>query len=217
MQVLKLNEKQGFYTDGPVEIYDKRGLFLRYIKPTYFNLPPGIYTVAQGMVSSLQDGPVKYEPLELAPHTKPQVDKNNIKIEAISSPEPAKMDIDYQNGIMRINPKWEATLTTPEYEFATRHECGHFFYHADPYGQYQCDRLAAQTMLEDGFNPQQVALASHSTLCGQCKENMEADIPEESAQRRFNMEMEMLETSLQAKYARLDPAELMDVANLAPE
>jgi hypothetical protein len=210
MQSIKVDEKKGFYTDGPVEIYDKRGIFLRYDKPTYFNLPAGSYSVTKGQISALEE-PVYYEPLQLAIPTKPPINRK-VNIKPRHSSEPQKMDIDYQNDDMRINPEWEATLTTPEYEFATRHECGHYFYHADDAGQYNCDRMAADSMLEDGFNPDQIRKASHGTLCGLCAPVPvhgdiplgdavfeELGVPYSSAKRRFDLEMEMLETSINAR------------------
>jgi len=210
MQVIKIDEKQGFYTDGPVEIYDKRGIFLRYGKPTYFNLPEGTYSVTKGIISALEE-PVYYEPLHLAMATKPPLTRK-VNVRTRHSNETEKMDIDYQNDDMRINPQWEATLTTPEYEFATRHECGHYFYHADDQGQYNCDLMAADSMLQDGFNPDQIRKASHGTLCGYCKSAPvngdyplghavfeEIGVPYSSAKRRFDLEMEMLESSINAR------------------
>lgn len=215
MQTLRLNEKAGFYTPGPVEIWDKRGLFLRYIKPTHFNLPPGSYSVKQGTVAALEV-PVEYSPLIMYPSTKPPFDPDKVKPFVTYTHDCPKMQIDFQTGEIQINPDWEKTLTTPEHEFVIRHELGHYFYDASPFGQYQCDRNAAQGMLECGFNPQQIALASHSTLCGTCTNEYDGipDVPMESANRRMDMEMEMLEKSTSAKYQTLSDEDLLVYANL---
>jgi hypothetical protein len=197
MQKLRLNAKTGFYSPGAVKVYDNRGLFLAYNGPAYFNMPPGSY-YAEGNIITKLNAPIQYESLELQPATKPRVDPNKVNIRITKSTQTPKMAIDYETGEMLINPSWEATLTTPQYEGATRHETGHYFYHGDAPGQYNCDRFAIQTMLEDGFNPPQIKDAFSNILCSKCSE--------ESAWRTANIakEMDRLENTKDAKFTGKD-------------
>lgn len=171
MQTLKLNAKQGFYSPGAVQVYDKRGLFLEYSGPAYFNLPAGQYTY-MGRISALEQ-PVDYGAMQLQPADKPPIPPWNVNMHIVLSNDTPKMRVDYETGEMQVNPDWASTLSTPEYEGATRHEAGHYFYtggSGHDQGERNCDRFAAKTMLDEGYNPSQLKNAFSKMLCSACSE-----------------------------------------------
>lgn len=209
-KVIKISQKQGFHceSDGCC-IYDVRGPFLQYSKSVNFNLPAGTYTVTQGTVSALLQ-PVQY-PMPALPVAEKNADLDVSQIKEIpartvmeggvSKPNP-KFCIDIANAEYYYNPDWIKTLTTPQLVFCQNHEIGHFFY----YSQEKCDQWAEYNMLEMGFNPQQITLASHDTLCGTCPEGgiesfLGIKVPLESATRRMNTEDRMYDISQMAAMA----------------
>jgi hypothetical protein len=202
-KVIRTSKKEGFHceSDGCI-IYDVRGLFLKYIKSVNFNLPAGTYTIKSGIVSALEK-PVVY-PLPVLPITEKHLDLSNTNINEIkNSSITKKACIDVANHDYYINPSWEKTLTTPQLVFCQNHEIGHFFYAT----QEKCDQWAEYYMLEEGFNPSQIAFASHDTLCGQCDSSKGLEslfglsVPFESATRRLSTENRMKNASLIAAIA----------------
>lgn len=194
---IHINQKQGFCcgNDG-CTLYDERGPFLQYAKSINFNLPPGKYVIKHGMVSALPS-PVIYQ-LPKLPQAEKKLALEGMKITEHRTHQVKKAGIDVSQGDYYINPDWEKTLTTPELVFCQNHEVGHFFY----FSQDKCDMWAEYNMLDMGFNPTQIALASHSTLCGMCsnpgplEKMLNLEIPYESAMRRMGTESRMLDTSL---------------------
>ena len=220
MQNIHTDAKTGFHTPGAVKVFDGKGLFLEYNYPCNFNLPAGNYTVTGNVISTLEH-PVQYQSMELAAPDKPPVSPDMVIRKVYTKEIPGnngsmeplnKMAIDYQTGIMAVDPDWEKTLNTAEYEAATNHERGHFFYSGkdlfggpDDMGERNCDRYSAKTMLDKGYNPPQIKDAFNNVLCSQCSH--------QSAWRKQQManEMDTLESIKKANTSEpFDNFEIFD-------
>jgi hypothetical protein len=157
----------GFSTPGNILIYDEQGKFLEYNKPVQFNLPPGIYWIVQGMAAALP-APVQYDRLPLIARQK--FNQEPADITFYNSKQTYKAKTNMLEGDIYTNPDWSSTLTTPEQTFVILHEAAHRYYigngafKPDLLGEVGCDLLAADTMLQNGFNPLQTAIASLYTL-----------------------------------------------------
>lgn len=161
MERIKLTRVTGFKGEGSIiRILDEKGLPFYQFKPSTgnarFNLPRGIWQVAEGKITPLA-APVKYEskPLKLPP---PRVAIPK-KIKLTFAPNPHKCTINLNKGTIVMDSGF---LEAPKFirVYILFHEIGHYYFK----GEEGADRYAAEQMLKRGYNPSQIQQASSVTL-----------------------------------------------------
>jgi len=161
---LILEEKTGFMTSLPFEIFDNKGI--RFYDSTFtdhiangetlrFNLPLGIYRYNGSFIKL--SSPIPINSVSLPPRERNIANGKIYKI--IFGDNPHKCTIFYEPGIILFDSQF---LNAPLYiKYGIYfHELGHHFYKTEKYA----DLYAAKKMLEYGFNPSQVGRVSLEAL-----------------------------------------------------
>lgn len=163
MKNLVLEEKTGFLTSLPFEIYDKKGNlfyssdFTKHIaegKTLKFNLPAGIYTYIGSFVKLAK--PLKILEIKLPPKERSYPKK---KYKIVFGNNLNKCTIYYKLGIILFDKSFKDAPLYTTYNIYF-HELGHHFYKTEKYA----DLYAAKKMLDYGFNPSQIGLTSLTAL-----------------------------------------------------
>jgi hypothetical protein len=163
MRDLVLEEKTGFYSTMPFTVYEPDGKifyssdFVDKIangKKHEFNLPAGIYKYDGSFIKLDRPVPVKNIAL-------PQKERNIIRkrynIEFGDNPN--KCTIFYAKGLILFDNSFKNKPLYIKYAIYY-HELGHHFYKTEA----KADLYAAKMMLDKGFNPSQIGMASINTL-----------------------------------------------------
>ena len=172
MKDLILEEKTGFISSMPFEIYEPNGnlfysdTFTEKIskgEKLEFNLPLGIYKYNGSFIKLAN--PVKVVNVPL-----PQKERNlaHKRYEIIFSDNPNKCTIFYDEGVILFDSSF---LNKPLYikYVIYFHELGHHWYKSED----KADLYAAKKLLEYGFNPSQIGLAFLNSLSNKSFERME--------------------------------------------
>jgi hypothetical protein len=133
-----------------------------------FNLPKGEYFLEQGHIAQAVQ-PVEYKLATLPPRDR--MLKN----------DPETFPVIYTDNKFTGSVYWDAerspygkcvivfdkslrNLPLPEQRFIYLHECGHRFWDTGDASERACDEYASNRMLEEGYNPSQIAAAIIRTL-----------------------------------------------------
>jgi hypothetical protein len=160
---LILENKTGFRTTLPFEIFDTRGnLFysdsfcntIKEGKALLFNMPAGIYKYNGSFIKL--DQPVPSINIVLPP---PERIMKNKRYEIVFGDNPNKCSIFYDSGVILFD---NSLLNKPLYiKYGIYfHELGHRFYKTES----KADLYATKKMLDYGFNPSQIGLVQLTTL-----------------------------------------------------
>lgn len=163
MRDLILEEKTGFVSSMPFEIYDLNGKLFYSDKFTTkiangekleFNLPLGIYKYNGNFIKL--PWPVKVVNIQL-----PLKERNlaHKKYEIIFGDNPNKCTIFYDEGIILFDTQFQNKPLYVRYVIYF-HELGHHWYKTEE----KADLYAAKKLLELGFNPSQIGMAILDSL-----------------------------------------------------
>lgn len=158
-----VNEIYGFKTKSPQVLIFKHGMPFYYRTNKngvlFFNLPSGEYDIVTGEL--LPATPVIYPTLNLD-------DRNNYtdvkKLKIVIAPNVNRATIDLDNCVAVIDPK---LAKEPEFvvKYIIGHEYGHNLYRGlKQKSELACDKLACDTMLKIGYNPNQCIAAIRMAL-----------------------------------------------------
>ena len=165
MRELILEQKTGFETSMPFEIFDLNG-FLFYDdkfndkiangERLRFNLPSGKYNFNGSFIRL--DKPVEFEKITLPPKER-HIQKPKKGYQVIYGNNPNKCTIYYKAGIIIFDNSFRETPIFYRYGIYF-HEIGHHFYKTE----WKADMYATKKMIDFGFNPSQIALTGLLTL-----------------------------------------------------
>lgn len=164
MKKLVLEQKTGFATSLPFEIYDNRGIlfydntFVEKIQRgeiLKFNLPAGEYQLNGSLIRL--DEPVKTKTIILPPKERNINNGKRYRIEFGDNPN--KCSIFYDEGLILFDKQYINAPLYIKYGIYF-HELGHHFYKTE----WKADLYATKKMLEYGFNPSQIGRVGLMTL-----------------------------------------------------
>lgn len=163
MKDLILEEKTGFQTTLPFQIYDSKGVlfyddtFVNKIESGQslkFNVPAGLYKYNGSFVKL--DEPVKTMTVALPPKERHYAQKK-YRIEFGDNPN--KCSIFYDLGLILFDNQFVNSPMYVKYGIYF-HELGHHYYKTE----WKADLYATRKMLEYGFNPSQIGRVGLMTL-----------------------------------------------------
>lgn len=165
MRPLILENKTGFETSLPFEIYDVNGnMFyssdfsdhIRNGERLKFNLPAGEYQYNGSFIKL--DKPVEHKKIVL-PKKERHLQGSKKQYQIVYGKNPNKCTIYYKAGLIIFD---ETLKTAPLFvKYAIYfHEIGHHFYKTES----KADLYATKKMLDYGFNPSQIGLAGLMSL-----------------------------------------------------
>ena len=165
MRDLILEQKTGFQSSMPFEIYDQNG-FLFY-DDTFndkisngeilkFNLPAGKYKFDGNFIKL--DRPVEHINITL-PKKERHIPKPKNGYKILYGTNPNKCTIHYKAGIIVFDNSFKDAPLYWRYGIYF-HELGHHYYKTE----HKADLYATKKMLEYGFNPSQIGLVGLQTL-----------------------------------------------------
>ncbi len=160
MTKLNIYRKSGCHCNGPVLIYDHKGI-LFYSSDWaggfigLFNLPVGTYYTKQNV--KILKSPLPSPVIHLPQKERNQKIPKSVKIHF--GHNPAKATIYHKQNKILFDKSF---LTKPLYEiwFIFYHELGHKLY----YTEHKADLYAAKRMFKHGFNESQIMLAPFNSL-----------------------------------------------------
>lgn len=172
MRDLILEEKTGFVSRMPFQIYDLDGKL--FYSDTFtekiargekleFNLPLGIYKYNGNFIRLLN--PVKVENISL-----PLKERNlaHKKYGIVFADNPNKCTIFYDEAVILFDTSFKNKPLYVKYVIYF-HELGHHWYKSEE----KADLYAAKKLLEYGFNPSQIGLAFLDSLSEKSYDRME--------------------------------------------
>lgn len=173
--ILNVSKKSGFVATGYTTIYHKSAVFYVTHAGTHFNLPKGIYVVES--LQPLQSADIKrYEakkPIRNRFDVKPKL----LGITYTRNPNKASMQPSNKGYAVYVDKSFFDGLSETARRYLLYHEAGHnYFTHKDAIEkEFMCDRFAEWRLIEEGFNPSQIAAAAKElftdTLRRTCCEN----------------------------------------------
>lgn len=153
---ISLQEKGGFKCVGLVKVYKSGALFYsrKFKDVGFFNLPKGNYII-KGNVKPMAE-PIGYA-YELPKPERVNKFKGKLKIEFLDNPH--KASTIPSKGLVFIDHKIKK-LDECAQAFILAHEVGHRHYTTES----KCDAYAMACLLDLGYNPSQIAIASKVAL-----------------------------------------------------
>ena len=160
---LILEEKTGFTSSLPFEIFEPNGNlfyssdFTDHIakgERLDFNLPAGEYKYNGSFIKLAAPVPVKNITLPL-----PERDIKRKRYSIIYGTNPNKCSIFYDTGVILFDNSFKSKPLYIKYG-VYYHELGHHWYTTES----KADLYSAKKMLDKGFNPSQIGLASIESL-----------------------------------------------------
>jgi hypothetical protein len=157
MKSMILENKTGFETSLPFDIFDNKGLlfysseFTDHIQKgekIRFNLPAGIYNYNGSFISL--PAPVRFKEITL-PMKERNLNGISKRYQIIFGDNPNKCTIFYDKGVILFDSKYKNEPLYIRYGIYF-HELGHHFYKTEE----KADLYACKKMLDFGFNPSQV-------------------------------------------------------------
>lgn len=163
----KVDKKNGFVSDSDLVIIldeHKRVFYFKKRKGpnTRFNLPVGEYFLFYGNLKPLP-APVRYKIPNL-PRPYAYSKKPPLKFKIIYCENKNKCSVDISKDTIYFDHSFK---NYPRFiiQYIIRHEKGHYFYRGrGQQSELDCDKFAAVSMLESGFNPSQISAAVRFTL-----------------------------------------------------
>jgi len=165
MNDLILENKTGFETLLPFQIYDQRGIlfyddtFTDHISKgerLKFNLPIGVYKYNGSFIKLSQ--PIEHTKIIL-PRKERQLQKPKNGYKIIYGVNPNKCTIYYKAGIITFDNSFKDAPLYIKYGIYY-HEIGHHYYKTES----KADLYATKRMLDLGFNPSQIGLTGLLSL-----------------------------------------------------
>lgn len=165
MMTLALEQKTGFETSLPFEIFDITGQIfynsdftdhIRQGKKIQFNLPAGEYKYNGSFIKL--DKPVEHKKITL-PKKERHLPGSKKQYQVIFGKNPNKCTIYYKAGLIIFDESFKNVPMFVRYA-VYYHEIGHHFYRTES----KADLYATKKMLDLGFNPSQIGMAGLMSL-----------------------------------------------------